>query len=153
MRDWQKSAVIIFLGLVIGIPTGVSTATFVTANGFSYFSKDSRACINCHIMRENFEAWTASSHHTFTNCNDCHTHGSIVSKYGQKALNGFLHSWAFTTGNFAEPIRIKEFNRKIVVKNCLSCHSEMIESSKFGHVGFGKTSCLTCHQNVGHRKW
>ncbi|MGE0528081.1 MAG: NapC/NirT family cytochrome c [Bdellovibrionales bacterium] len=153
MREWRKSAIIIFFGLTAGVPAGVSTATFVTANGFSYFSSNSQACVNCHIMRDNFESWTASSHHAFTSCNDCHTHGSFISKYSQKALNGFLHSWAFTTGDFHEPIRIKEFNRKIAVQNCLRCHSQMIESSQFGHAGFGKNNCMSCHQNVGHRKW
>ena len=33
-------------------------------------------------------------------------HNSIVAKYAVKALNGFRHSYAFTTGNFDEPIRI-----------------------------------------------
>ena len=33
-------------------------------------------------------------------------HNSIVAKYAVKGLNGFRHSYAFTTGNFVEPILI-----------------------------------------------
>lgn len=153
MKVTTKTYIIISIGILVGLPIGTSTATFVLADGFSYLSGNPKACVNCHIMNENYNSWESSSHHGFASCNDCHTNGTMLEKYSQKALNGFLHSFAFTTGFFSEPIRIKEFNRKIVIKNCLSCHSELIASSRFGHVGFGAGNCLQCHQNVGHRKW
>lgn len=153
MRKPAKTVAIAALGLLIGAPLGVSTATFVFADGFSYLSGNPKACVNCHIMQENFDAWKNSSHHSIATCNDCHTSGSVVSKYGQKALNGFLHSWAFSTGLFEEPIRIKGFNRKIVLSNCVRCHDQLGESSRFGHSGFATRNCLDCHQNSGHRKW
>lgn len=153
MRDWHKTLVIVSIGLLIGVPVGTSTATFIFADGFSYLSANPKACMNCHVMKDGFNSWEASSHHAFTSCNDCHTSGSTVSKYSQKAVNGILHSWAFSTGRFKEPIQIKDFNKKIVMQNCLQCHAQMIESSQFAHLGFGQSSCLSCHQNTGHRKW
>ena len=153
MNARSKTAVIVTLGLLVGVPVGTSTATFFLADGLSYLSGNPQACMNCHVMKGNFESWQASSHHGFTSCNDCHTAGSPVSRYGQKALNGFLHSWAFSTGRFDEPIRIKAFNRKIVVRNCLRCHEPLIESSRSGHLAFSDTDCLHCHQNSGHRNW
>lgn len=148
-----KGLFIIFWGLLIGIPIGTSVATFVYADGFSYLQKDPRACINCHVMQSHFKAWTNSTHRSVATCNDCHTHGNVVSRYGQKALNGFLHSWAFTSGRFHEPIEIKDFNRNIALKNCRSCHENMIEASRFKGHSFGETNCLNCHKGVGHKRW
>ena len=60
---------------VLGICTGFGTYTFTYAQGFSYFSNDPRACMNCHIMREQFDGWQKSPHHAVASCNDCHTPG------------------------------------------------------------------------------
>ncbi len=148
-----KTIVLVFFGLLVGIPLGVSTGTFIYADGFSYFSGNPKACMNCHVMKSNFDSWNTSSHKAVATCNDCHTSGSFISKYSQKALNGFMHSWAFTTGNFHEPIQIKPFNQRIAQQSCLKCHSNLIEASHFGNVGFGNRNCLNCHSNVGHRRW
>lgn len=148
-----RTIILSFFGLLVGIPLGSSIATFVYADGLSYMKSDPRACINCHIMESHFDAWKNSTHRSVAACNDCHTSGNFFSKYSQKALNGFLHSWAFTTGHFHEPIQIKDFNRRIALKNCLSCHSNLIESSRFQHTTFGNRDCLTCHQGVGHKRW
>ena len=48
---------------VLGICTGFGTYTFTYAQGFSYFSNDPRACMNCHIMREQFDGWQKAPHH------------------------------------------------------------------------------------------
>ncbi len=149
----RKAWVVLLLGVSLGTPLGVSTATFLYADGFSYFSGNPKACMNCHIMRPHYDAWSGSTHRSVATCNDCHTSGSFFSKYSQKAVNGLLHSWAFTTDNFHEPIQIKDFNRKIATKSCLNCHSNLIETSHFGAVGFGKNQCLNCHKDVGHRRW
>jgi cytochrome c nitrite reductase small subunit len=42
------------LGL-FGVAFGLGLFTFFYAEGFSYFSNDPAACINCHIMRDQFE--------------------------------------------------------------------------------------------------
>lgn len=140
-------------GLLIGVPAGTSVATFIYADGISYLKNDPKACMNCHVMQSHYDSWMSSTHRSVATCNTCHTSGNIVSVYSQKALNGFLHSWAFTTGDFHEPLQIKGFNRKIALSNCLNCHSNFIENSGFGHSGFGKRDCLSCHQGVGHKRW
>lgn len=137
----------------MGAPLGVSTGAFIFADGFSYFSGNPQACMNCHIMKPNFDAWTASTHRAVATCNDCHTSGPLVTKYFQKAVNGLLHSWAFTSGRFHEPIQIKSFNLEITKKSCLGCHQNLIDSSHFGALGFGTKNCTSCHINVGHRRW
>ena len=149
----QKSPVRfwVLLGLLAGLPLGTGIALFSYADGFSYLSKDPQACGNCHVMQANLASWRASSHHTVAGCNDCHTSGTLANRYRQKAQNGLGHSWAFTTGHFAEPIRIKQTSRAVVLENCLFCHSKLIDASHFGSEGLSGRDCLGCHKQTGHR--
>ena len=145
-----RSAFLITLGVLSGLPVGTGVATFFYADGLSYFSNDATSCVNCHAMRDQYEAWKDSSHKTVAVCNDCHSNGHKIQRYAQKAINGALHSWAFTTGDYPEPIQIKKFNRDITQRSCLDCHQNLIESSQFSHGGLGSKNCLHCHKNVGH---
>src|SRR5688500_9502703 len=110
------------VAILIGIALGVAGFTFVYAQGASYLGNDAAACANCHVMRPQLEGWTKSSHGHFASCNDCHTPPGLLPKYGTKALNGFFHSLAFTTGRFPEPIRITDRNRRVTESACRGCH-------------------------------
>ncbi|MCC6445142.1 MAG: cytochrome c nitrite reductase small subunit [Armatimonadetes bacterium] len=128
---------------------GLGGYTFYYASGHSYLSNDPRACVNCHIMRPQYDAWQNSSHHTVAACNDCHTPHSLVPKYRVKASNGFRHSAYFTLGNFREPIRITPGNLRVVEENCKRCHGHLTAAIQGQH---GENlSCSGCHRRVGHR--
>lgn len=131
---------------------GFGGYTFNYAAGLSYFSDDPKACNNCHVMREMYDAWGRGSHRAVAGCNDCHTpHSSFIAKYATKALNGFNHSKAFTLNDFPETIRITALNRAIAHDSCLDCHGEM--TSFIAHQDKkNPTDCLTCHAGVGHGK-
>lgn len=144
---------LIFLGVMVGAPVGTGLATFIFADGHSYLSSNPKACVNCHIMQSQFDSWQTSSHKAIAACNDCHSNGSIIEKYSQKAVNGFLHSFAFTTGYFHEPIRIKGFNKNITQRSCLSCHESFVSSTHLTNEGLKNRFCTDCHKEVGHRKW
>jgi cytochrome c nitrite reductase small subunit len=148
-RRARLAFLLILVGM-FGAILGLGTFTVIHARGFSYLSDDANACVNCHVMRDQFDAWNHSSHKAVATCNDCHTsHQSIFAKYLSKAVNGFNHSLAFTTGNFPEPIRITERNRNILLENCVYCHASVV--SMMGHVGTeDQTDCLRCHARVGH---
>src|SRR5687767_1775887 len=88
----------------VGTLAGAGGYTFVAAKGLSYMSDDPTVCVNCHIMREQYDGWRHASHHAVATCNDCHLpHDSLASKLFVKASNGWHHSVAFTTQDFAEP--------------------------------------------------
>ena len=144
--------VIVLLALLFGAIVGLGGFTFTYAQGFSYLSNDPNSCMNCHIMRDQFEGWNHGTHKAVATCNDCHTpHNSIVAKYAVKALNGFRHSYAFTTGNFDDPIRITALNRAVTEHACRSCHSDL--TSMIAHnTSEEPTACLRCHPGVGHGK-
>ena len=101
------------LGVAMGLALGVGAYTFVYAKGASYLTNDPRACVNCHVMQEQYDGWIKSSHRSVATCNDCHAPHNLVGKYSTKAQNGFWHSFYFTFGNYADPIQITERNRKI----------------------------------------
>src|SRR3989344_1649012 len=100
--------------VLLGIAFGLCAYTFHYAKGTSYLTNNPAACANCHVMQSQHDSWIKSSHRSVAACNDCHTPRAAVPKYLTKASNGFWHSFAFTTGRFHEPIRIKERNLRIV---------------------------------------
>lgn len=143
----------ILLGTLIGLTIGIGIYTFVYAKGASYLTNDPAACANCHVMQDQYDGWITGPHRSVAVCNDCHTPPGLVPKYATKASNGFWHSYAFTTGDFHEPIRIKERNRRVTEKACRKCHEAMtlaIEGPEGLHPAGQELSCLRCHSDVGH---
>jgi cytochrome c nitrite reductase small subunit len=136
---------------MVGLFAGLGTYTFTYAHGLSYFSNDPRACMNCHIMREQFDGWQKSPHHAVASCNDCHTPKGFVPKYLSKAENGFWHSKGFTLQDFHEPIMIRAKNVAVLQQNCVACHEQIVDgiNTHPGHP-LKMLDCLHCHREVGH---
>lgn len=138
--------------LLCGLAAGVGIYTFAYARGASYMTDDPRACANCHVMEDQYAGWSRSSHRSVAVCNDCHTPPGFVAKYATKALNGFHHSLAFTTGRFLDPILITQRNRDVTQRSCSKCHAPLVDAidAVSAHNGGERLDCLTCHRNVGH---
>ncbi len=154
---WRFAIIAAVVGAFAGIVAGLGGYTFVYAEGASYMTNDPAACMNCHVMREQYEGWQKSSHHAVAVCNDCHAPHDLVGKYTTKAINGWNHSLAFTTGEFHEPIQVTDRNRRITEGACRYCHGEMTEQidlhpavSSAGFDDGDSISCIRCHRNVGH---
>jgi cytochrome c nitrite reductase small subunit len=148
-RGWRYAAIGICAS--IGVFLGLGMYTFWYAEGASYFSTDPRACMNCHIMREQFDTWQKSSHHAVAKCVDCHLPHDFIGKYLAKAENGFFHSKAFTLQDFPDPIRIKPRNASILTLNCVHCHQDLVDHLRqHGAFADETDSCVRCHASVGH---
>ncbi len=145
VHGWAVAAV-----AALGMLIGLSVFTFVYAQGGSYFSNDPNACMNCHIMRDQFEGWNRSSHKAVATCNDCHMPHTFVAKWAMKGLNGFKHSFAFTTGAFPEPIRITHLNAEVAQENCVDCHATLVSELNVAHDN--ERRCVECHANPGHSR-
>ena len=134
---------------LVGVLVGLGVFTFRYAEGASYLSDNPNTCMNCHIMRPEFDGWNHSSHKAVATCNGCHTPHTFVRKWMVKGLNGLRHSYAFTTGNFPEPIRITEFNARVAQENCVACHQAFV--SEIHKTSEGEERfCTSCHSHVGH---
>lgn len=158
MRKLSLAALI--AAIAVGTLAGSGGYTFIAAAGYSYMSDDPGVCINCHIMREQHDGWRHASHHAVATCNDCHLpHDTLFNALFVKASNGWHHSVAFTTQDFAEPIRIKPSNAHVLEANCLRCHATVSgEITAHGTLGVPSDprqgadlyGCVRCHQGVGH---
>lgn len=132
-----------------GVAAGIGSYTFRYAEGLSYFSTDPAACVNCHIMRPQYDAWQKSSHHAVARCIDCHLPHEFLAKYVAKAENGYRHSEKFTTGHFAEPIMVQARGREILQANCVGCHADVTHELATAPRG-SELECVHCHSGVGH---
>ena len=117
---------VLILGCRLGVPAGVGAFTFVYAKGFSYLSTGPRACVNCHVMNEQYDAWLESGHRHTATCVECRLPDRGLAKYVAKADHGFRHSMAFTLQSFHEPIEITPRDRQIVRVNCARCHVSFV---------------------------
>ncbi|MBM4068255.1 MAG: cytochrome c nitrite reductase small subunit [Planctomycetes bacterium] len=136
------------LCVLAGVALGLGCFTFRYAQGWSYFSNDPTACVNCHVMREHYDGWQKASHHAHASCNDCHMPHAFIPKYLVKAENGFWHSKGFTLQDFAEPIRIRPRNLRVLNDACIDCHRDLV--SEVADHGGEKLNCVHCHASVGH---
>ncbi len=146
----NKGIALAVAGALLGVAAGVGGFTFVYAKGSSYLTNDPAACANCHVMQPQYDGWLVSSHRSVAVCNDCHTPPGLIPKYFTKALNGWNHSYAFTSGNFHEPILITGRNREVTEQACRKCHEELTVSIEGAHRPGQEMSCLRCHSDVGH---
>ena len=151
IQNWLGGAGLL-MGITIGVAAGVSLFTFHYAKGTSYLGDDPATCANCHIMEDHYDAWLKSSHRDVASCNDCHSPDGFFSKNFVKAVNGWNHSVAFTTGDFHEPIQIKSWNRAITEETCRSCHADIVHAIDVRHPGEEPMSCIRCHDSVGHMR-
>lgn len=158
-RGWLALGAVVLAGTAVGL----GAFTFVYAKGASYLTNDPAACANCHVMSEHYAAWLKSSHHAVAVCNDCHAPHDLVGKYKTKGLNGFWHSFYFTTGRYPYPLRITPRNREVTEHACRYCHAEITDAIDHGS-GYGAAEemggargggdeflCTRCHYAVGHR--
>ncbi len=152
--DWRSPRVQragLVLCVALGALAGLGGFTFHYARGTSYMTSDPKACVNCHIMNEQYDSWERSSHHAVATCVDCHLPHAFIPKWIAKAENGYHHSKAFTFQDFHEPILIKSKNSRILEASCLHCHADITRAMR-PHPGWGREdlSCVRCHRDVGH---
>ncbi|MGD8720057.1 MAG: cytochrome c nitrite reductase small subunit [Candidatus Zixiibacteriota bacterium] len=148
MRGHIISAVLKWAAVAaIGAAVGLGAFTFVYARGYSYLSNDPEVCVNCHVMRDNYDSWTASSHRGET-CNECHVPHGLVGKYAAKAESGFRHSWAFTFED-VQVLRANERSREMLNENCMQCHAGMTAAICANETDL-PMDCIRCHSGAGH---
>jgi cytochrome c nitrite reductase small subunit len=142
---------VLAITVLLGVCLGVGLFTFRYAAGLSYFSSDPRACVNCHIMNDQYASWQMGPHHGAARCVDCHLPHEGLQKLLAKAQNGYHHSRGFTLQDFDEPIIIKPGNSRILQDNCLRCHADVVHGLVAGSTtDRGAVRCVHCHRGVGH---
>jgi len=142
---------------ILAIFLGLTFYSVYLSNAASYLSDDPDTCINCHVMVPQYATWNHSSHREHTNCNDCHVpHNNVFSKYFFKAKDGLRHASMFTLRLEPQVIHIKEAGVKVVQKNCIRCHEELLLTAQQMISNYEFTSeretrlCWECHRETPH---
>ena len=125
-KQWQ-----FIVAIAAGIFFGLTAYILYVSNAVSYMSDDPKTCINCHVMNTEYVSWTKSSHRENATCNDCHVpQNNFINKYYFKAKDGLRHATMFTLRQEPQVIVIKEEGSKVVQKNCIRCHNDLITDNK-----------------------
>ncbi|MCL2422476.1 MAG: cytochrome c nitrite reductase small subunit [Micrococcales bacterium] len=150
--NWPARRVAAVVAAVfVGTALGLGGFTIAYSNAPSYLGTDPEACINCHVMQRQYDAWQKGSHAREAKCTDCHLpHGNLVQKYYVKAEDGVLHSTKFTTGNYPTNIVIRDSSLEVTNGACLSCHGEMTAMVNTDPKTGDTIACSRCHAGVGH---
>ncbi|MCL2089967.1 MAG: cytochrome c nitrite reductase small subunit [Micrococcales bacterium] len=151
-RRWtpRRVAAVVAAALV-GTAVGLGGFTVAYSEAPSYLGTDPQTCVNCHVMQPQYEAWQKGSHSEVAKCTDCHLpHGSVIEKYLVKAEDGYLHTTAFTTGNYPANIEIRDRSLEVVNGACLSCHAAVTSQMNTDPITGDTISCARCHAGVGH---
>jgi cytochrome c nitrite reductase small subunit len=146
-----------FVFALAGVVVGLGLYTVYVSRAWSYLSDEPAACVNCHIMGPQYQAWSRSSHAVWTNCNDCHVpQDSIISKYAFKAMDGLYHAAVFTARRDPQVIRAREASSQVILQNCLRCHTQLVTEFTKMNVDYKQVlageakACWDCHTQVPH---
>jgi cytochrome c nitrite reductase small subunit len=155
-----KYLALVTMALVLVVPAGLGLsgaasgpgssgagALGVVARGLSFLSDDPKACVGCHVMETQYEAWFHAPHRGVTTCNDCHLpNGNPAAKWLEKARAGAKDTIKFWAGAHAVNVKAAESTKAVVQANCLRCHSEVAREIRKG----GGENCSSCHRNTSH---
>jgi len=60
----QRVGPLLIAGVVFWLLVGLGLYTLVYAQGASYLTNDPAACVDCHVVNEQYNGWLKSNHHT-----------------------------------------------------------------------------------------
>ncbi len=151
---------------------GLSAILFLALfNKTIHYTSSNEFCASCHVHPHAEATWKLSIHNNTpsgvsVNCVDCHLppEEQKVRFITRKAYHGFHDLYSYLTLDteqidWAEK-RSREASAKFVYEDgCVKCHTNMFPSTLNAlggesHLKYLRdpenTSCLQCHQNVGH---
>ncbi len=103
-------------------------------------------CASCHVMEEQYTAWSHAGAHRRLRCVDCHLpNGNPVEHYVWKGIDGLKDALSFHTGLVPERIELSAHGRRVLQANCIRCHGEAVAQMDTSR------QCWGCHRQLRHR--
>ncbi len=154
------------------IAGGLTVILFLALfNKTIHYTSSNESCASCHVHPHAEASWKLSIHNTTAsgvsvNCVDCHLppEDQKFNYITRKAYHGMHDLYVYLTSDtkdidWAEK-RTREAAKRFVYEDgCKKCHTNMFPSTlnalgAESHLKYLRdpenTSCLQCHQNVGH---
>jgi cytochrome c nitrite reductase small subunit len=104
-------------------------------------------CGGCHVMEQQYEAWSHTGAHRRIKCVDCHLpNDNSAIHYAWKAIDGFKDVGMFYTGMVPEQIELTKHGAKVLQANCVRCHASTVAM-----INQDRT-CWDCHRRLMHTR-
>lgn len=101
---------------------------------------------SCHVMEEQYTAWSHAGAHRRIRCVDCHLpNDNHFEHYLWKSIDGMKDVVAFHSGQIPERIALSNHGSQVVQDNCIRCHAEAVSSMDTTR------QCWGCHRQLRHR--
>jgi nitrate/TMAO reductase-like tetraheme cytochrome c subunit len=126
-----------------------------------HYTSQPNFCASCHQINPSVVSWSVGPHKDVT-CLKCHADPGTIG-YVKRKVAGLNEVYLQVTNQIPDKIEAK-----IIPAACIYCHTGSSEfpneknlllttgelAPMFPHTEMlqNNTSCLTCHQNVGHSK-
>lgn len=125
-----------------------------------HYTSQPNFCASCHQISPSVTSWSEGKHKDVT-CLRCHADPGTIG-YVKRKVGGLKEVYLHVTNQVPNKLEAK-----LNPEACISCHTggeypkakNLLLTSgdlapKFPHAEIlkNKTSCLSCHQNVGHSK-
>lgn len=105
------------------------------------------ACAICHSMEDHAYTFQKSAHRTLT-CDKCHVAQGFLAKPLDEAKSASRHLWTTMLGDEPDVFHLAEDSRKVVTRNCASCHWEITRDLHPER----REACLDCHRTTPHAR-
>jgi formylglycine-generating enzyme len=136
-----------------------------------HYTSTNEFCASCHVHPHADATWKLSIHHNTPSgvsvkCVDCHLppEDQPVRFLTRKAYHGFHDFYVYTTQdidkiNWADKRTLEASKRFVYEDGCKKCHTNLFPSTlnslgAESHLKYLRnpetTSCIKCHQGVGH---
>lgn len=103
-------------------------------------------CASCHVMEEQYTAWSHAGAHRRIRCVDCHLpNGNPLVHYVWKSIDGMKDVVSFHSGMVPERITLSSHGAEVVQSNCIRCHAEAVSQMDTTR------QCWGCHRQLRHR--
>ena len=84
-------------------------------------------CGGCHVMEDEYEAWSHTGAHRRKKCVDCHLPNENAGvHYVWKAIDGLKDVAFFYSGRVPEQIKLTKHGEKVLQTNCVRCHENTV---------------------------
>ena len=146
MNKKKRKGIGMFGLAILGVAILVAIFLALGPPGLLAKSETPAFCAGCHVMQDQYDAWSHAGAHRREMCVDCHLpNGNKAVHYVWKSIDGMKDVLAFYSGRVPERIVVSSHGQEVLQSNCIRCHESAV-----AHIDHERL-CWKCHRRVAHR--